>query len=173
MNWEAVGAVGEVGGAVAVVATLVYLAAQVRQSQQIARSESESHSSALWFQHCLQPAIHPGVARIVEVGLSDPGQLDAEDVRRFRWWIMHFYFLAEDTWRKHKSGLLSREAWEGYERVITGMWNSALVAEFWEADPASEAYSLEFRAFMMTLREQSSDWSLSYQSGRLPREPST
>lgn len=32
MNWEAIGAIGEVGGAIAVVATLVYLAVQIRQN---------------------------------------------------------------------------------------------------------------------------------------------
>ncbi len=32
MNWEALGAIGEVGGAVAVVFTLGYLAAQIRQN---------------------------------------------------------------------------------------------------------------------------------------------
>ncbi len=34
MNWEAIGAVGEVGGAIAVVATLVYVALQVRRGRQ-------------------------------------------------------------------------------------------------------------------------------------------
>ena len=32
MNWDAISAVGEIVGAVAVVVTLVYLAAQIRQS---------------------------------------------------------------------------------------------------------------------------------------------
>jgi len=32
MNWEAIGAVGEILGAVAVLITLVYLAIQIRQS---------------------------------------------------------------------------------------------------------------------------------------------
>jgi len=32
MNWEAIGAVGEIVGAIAVVATLAYLAAQIRQN---------------------------------------------------------------------------------------------------------------------------------------------
>ena len=32
MNWEAIGATGEVVGAVAVFATLVYLAIQIRQN---------------------------------------------------------------------------------------------------------------------------------------------
>ena len=32
MNWEAIGAIGELAGAIAVVATLFYLARQIRQS---------------------------------------------------------------------------------------------------------------------------------------------
>ncbi len=34
MNWEAIGAIGEVGGAIAVVVTLAYLARQIRDSAQ-------------------------------------------------------------------------------------------------------------------------------------------
>ena len=37
MNWEAAGAVGEIVGAVAVLITLVYLAAQIKQSNDLAR----------------------------------------------------------------------------------------------------------------------------------------
>lgn len=41
MNWDAIGAVGEVLGAVAVIATLAYLAVQVRHLK------SELHMSSL------------------------------------------------------------------------------------------------------------------------------
>ena len=37
MNWEAIGAVGEMVGAAAVLATLAYLATQVRKSNELAR----------------------------------------------------------------------------------------------------------------------------------------
>ena len=55
MNWEAIGAVGEIIGAAAVVATLGYLAVQTRQSNRLARSaavlklfaENRSHRNAL------------------------------------------------------------------------------------------------------------------------------
>lgn len=39
MNWEAIGAVGEIVGALAVVVTLFYLAQQVRHSTRMARAE--------------------------------------------------------------------------------------------------------------------------------------
>ena len=40
MNWEAIGAVGEVVGAIAVVATLVYLATQIRQNTKTVKNSS-------------------------------------------------------------------------------------------------------------------------------------
>ena len=43
MNWEAIGAVGEIGGAAGVIITLVYLAIQVRSSAKA--TESQVHAS--------------------------------------------------------------------------------------------------------------------------------
>ena len=40
MNWEAIGAVGEVAGAVAVVLTLVYLSKQIRHSTEVSKVSS-------------------------------------------------------------------------------------------------------------------------------------
>ena len=40
MNWEAIGAIGEVLGALAVVITLIYLAVQVRQARMAQRLDS-------------------------------------------------------------------------------------------------------------------------------------
>jgi len=40
MNWEAIGAVGEILGAIAVVVSLVYLATQIRQNSKAVRNEA-------------------------------------------------------------------------------------------------------------------------------------
>ena len=40
MNWEAIGAVGEVLGAVGVIATLGYLAVQIRQNTRTVKSSA-------------------------------------------------------------------------------------------------------------------------------------
>ena len=39
MNWEAIGAIGEVVGAAGVIATLIYLAAQIRQNAAATRAD--------------------------------------------------------------------------------------------------------------------------------------
>lgn len=43
MNWDAIGAIGEIAGALAVVASLIYLATQLRQNNKLIDLESEKH----------------------------------------------------------------------------------------------------------------------------------
>ena len=45
MNWEAIGAVGEIVGAIAVIATLAYLAIQVRQGTNSVQGAAELEAS--------------------------------------------------------------------------------------------------------------------------------
>ena len=48
MNWEAIGAVGEIAGATAVVLSLIYLAIQGRQNSNMARAESRLRLVDTW-----------------------------------------------------------------------------------------------------------------------------
>jgi hypothetical protein len=43
MNWDAIGAVGEIVGALTVLITLIYLATQIRQSNRIGITASEAN----------------------------------------------------------------------------------------------------------------------------------
>ena len=49
MNWDAIGAIGEILGALAVVATLFYLAIQIRHSARL--SQSQIHTELLALGH--------------------------------------------------------------------------------------------------------------------------
>ena len=48
MNWEAAGAIGELIGAFAVVATLIYLAIQIRENTRASKSEAFRDGVAVW-----------------------------------------------------------------------------------------------------------------------------
>ncbi len=62
MNWDAIGAVGEIAGAMAVIVTLVYLASQVRQNSVIMQADmyqkAERHKSSVKQRACIQPRIY-------------------------------------------------------------------------------------------------------------------
>ncbi len=57
MNWDAIGALGEIAGAVAVFASLVYLALQMRQNTRAIRGRAEQETVSLQ-QSALQPALN-------------------------------------------------------------------------------------------------------------------
>ena len=94
MNWEAIGAIGEILGAAAVIATLIYLATQVRQSSKSidnatawaitqaladvnARISSDSDLTELWLR-----------------GRKNLSDLDEVESERFRAYAMDLLNLA-------------------------------------------------------------------------------
>ena len=79
MNWEAIGAVGEVLGSIAVLATLVYLAVQVRHARsEYVRSISQTRYATIR-EVISEPMRNPDLLRILvkadQVMVSDPKTL--------------------------------------------------------------------------------------------------
>ena len=61
MNWEAIGAVGEIIGAIAVVASLVYVGIQVHQSNILSRSQTRQSIMQLVQQELYKLADDPTI----------------------------------------------------------------------------------------------------------------
>ena len=83
MNWDAIGAIGEVVGAAATVATLLYLAAQIRRANVLATAESGRYSQQAANPTLLAMVQDPDVARVFREGLRDRDGLSADDQIRF------------------------------------------------------------------------------------------
>ena len=71
MNWDAISAVGEILGAVAVVISLVYLATQIRQNSRSVNIESERFLNESWNTIQRDLATDEGTADIINRGLND------------------------------------------------------------------------------------------------------
>ena len=84
MNWDAIGAVGEIIGALAVVITLLFLTIQVRQSTVAVRhatARGVAEDANAWRYKIIESA---DVSELFRSGLRDPECLDANDRYRFR-----------------------------------------------------------------------------------------
>ena len=57
MNWEAVGAFAEAIGAIAVVATLIYLAAQIRQNTTALKGQTRASITQSSIDHLSMPIV--------------------------------------------------------------------------------------------------------------------
>ena len=140
MNWEAIGAVGEVLGAFGVILTLGYLAAQIRQNTGMMRAQTRaeiSRDSINTIRETLVDDRLPGIL----VKRVERHKLDAEEQIRLdaylritlrQWESAHYqvrsklYDEAEfsgqlQTWRlllnNHRSGL--REFWEAHRQEFS------------------------------------------------------
>ena len=87
MNWDAVGAIGEVVGAFAVVMTLIYLSVQTRQNTKAVRHASArgvQEDANAWRFRIVES---PEVSELFRKGLRDPESLEANDKYRFRMFL--------------------------------------------------------------------------------------
>ena len=78
MDWQAIGALGELLGGVVVLASLAFLAIQIRrhtQALQVSSSEEANRSFAAYTAMFTQP----GISRLYRVGLSTPDVLDDDE----------------------------------------------------------------------------------------------
>jgi len=113
LDWNAVGAIGETIGAIAVLVTLIYLSLQVRQNtasnQNIAIQTISAHN-AEWLSLVTADA---EVARIYQMGSKDLGSLEDEDLGRFTSLMAHFFRLYETQYHLHLNGAIPADLWEG------------------------------------------------------------
>ena len=128
MNWEAIGAIGEIVGAIGVIVTLGYLGYQVRQNttqleqnERTAIAAAVSVSATNYRENRRHIYTNRDVAGIVLQGMSDPEDLDEIDQYRFRLviqntmdalWDLYSQTVITDfspeTWNTQGIGLVKR-----------------------------------------------------------------
>ena len=124
MNWEAIGAIGEVLGAGAVVATLIYLAIQVRHSksmlqtnQNLAIGQAYQHRTSITSDNFrAQLANHDPIAIRVKVDRGE--ELTEEEKGAMRVVSALGHFAYDNMYYQYSLGLLDEETWSGTRSVL-------------------------------------------------------
>ncbi len=145
MNWEAVGAIGEIVGAGAVFATLIYLAVQIRQNTRSLKLTVEK-DIAIHFAQVNYDLAPTSVAHILGRAAADVSQLNDEELAQFGLFANGFFRtqqLAYDQWLE---GNLSRRSWESIESHFKTQLASAGIKAFW--DVRSATFKPEFQDYV-------------------------
>ncbi|MEN8374802.1 MAG: hypothetical protein ABFS34_05080 [Gemmatimonadota bacterium] len=90
-NWEAIGAVGEIVGAVAVVLTLLYLAKQIRQSSRSVEIGALRDTTSFWHRWSEMLATSPGLAEVVAKGSDSYEALTEAEKLRYGAFVQSFF----------------------------------------------------------------------------------
>ena len=93
MKWEAIGAVGETVGALAVLATLVYLAMQIRQNTKAVQAAAVDSANSQVSKIREVIFADADVANMYRRGNEDPASLSQDDTIRYRL-LIHNIMLA-------------------------------------------------------------------------------
>ncbi|MEH6516951.1 MAG: hypothetical protein V7742_09725 [Halioglobus sp.] len=84
MNWEAIGAVGELVGALAVLVTLVYLSMQIRQNTKSVQAAAVDSANSQVSRIREVIFADADVANMYRRGTEDPASLSQDDTIRYR-----------------------------------------------------------------------------------------
>jgi hypothetical protein len=151
INWDAVGAIGEIAGAATVIVTLVYLALQVKHATSVARA-SARQAVAQMNVDSLAASFDPHVLSLAAKKATLGEELTPDEHSNYVRWILLRMRVFENAHYQHKQGLLDEEEWTGYTVLILGLAGPASYAhEHWKW--AAGSYSPSFVAEVERIME--------------------
>jgi len=128
MNWEAIGAIGEVAGAIGVIVTLIYLAAQIRQSNNLSRSASRQ---ALVANDVTSLTANLRIADVF-AKLVSAEELTAQDQLELSFMFSIDLRNREFEYFQYTNGLLDEKVWLSYRQVILVNHSTSFGLIWWE-----------------------------------------
>ena len=156
MTFEELGGLGEFVGALAVLASLIYVARQIHQNTKatrLATFQAGFDASQSIFDAAARDA---ELARILRIGLADPSKLTEDEYARLFWWVFLALRLAENGFFQHQAGAVDDDTWKARSRGYENLLASPTVNAIW-------------KTLSPTFRGDFQDWV----SSRAPRKPIT
>lgn len=112
MNWEAIIAVAEVVGAIAVVLSLIYVATQIKQNTEASRAQSINQINGQYGALMSQIATNGELARIYRKA-TDGEDLNPDESVRYTAYLSAFFAFVEEIFLLHRSGIYEENLGEG------------------------------------------------------------
>lgn len=128
MNWDAINAVAESLGALAVVITLVYLATQVRQGNLLAKYQVRQRMLDQAHDELYTLMEDPS---IVHASVKE-GPLTEEEQARLSLFLVAFMRQREWEWFQLQDGLIDEAVYRSYHDVIAIHLGTARTRKWWD-----------------------------------------
>ena len=147
MNWNALGAMGEIVGAIGVIVSLLYLASQVRNNSRQLR-----HASAQAVLDKLngligQLAFSPGAGDVWTRGLSGLDALkDDEELVRFSSMLLTAFWAYEEVFHYRRAGMIEDWAWTHAKAPVEHFMRTPGFQEWWLR--REDWFGEDFQAFI-------------------------
>ncbi len=131
MNWEAIGSVGEIVGALAVFLTLVYLAIQIRQNTKAVRAAAIDSTISQVNQIRTSVFSDPEVANMYRRGNENPENLTGDEKLRYRLLIHNILLAESNVFAQADFTGLSDSTWQTQIPIVSRVVGSPGGKWFW------------------------------------------
>jgi hypothetical protein len=149
MDWDAISAVSQLVGSIAVVLSVLYLALQVHQSTRVARLATQDAAAAA-LRDVTKPLMENAeLERIWRVGLEDIGALSVEERARFFHAAYQFLKAFETLHFHYAYGLMDKQLFEGWHGLLRHYVAAPGIAHYWKLRP--DIFSEQFRNYVNSL----------------------
>ena len=145
MNWDAIGAIGEIAGAIAVVGSLVFLASQIRAQNHESRMTAMHEISAA-FRDSISSGVEPAIAEIMMRANQDFDSLLDHEKFVVISFGQGFLRVWEEAFHQHSEGRLSEKIWNVMVKQYAAVLSSPNISKVWNL--RKEYYDPSFRDFV-------------------------
>ena len=132
MTLDDLGNLGEFVGAVAVVASLLYLAAQIRQNSRLLRASAIQSAATITAGSLSTIARDSNAARVLARGMADFDSLAGEDAVQCSAVLFLIFNEVQNSFRMHREGLIPEERWQSASAVAAFYLRTPGVRGWWK-----------------------------------------
>ncbi len=148
MNWEAVGAISEIVGAIAVVVSLLYLGLQIRIQNAESRAAA-MHDFYVGWRESSASFIDGALAEIFVKANANFDSLTEPERLRLLGGLHGLIRLFEEAFFQHQQKRLTPGLWDAINRQYSSLFSSPVYKKYWEMRCAW--YHEEFQQYVDSL----------------------
>lgn len=131
VNWRAIGAIGEIAGAIGVILSLVYLGRQIHHQNRESRIQSVNELTRQWNDFLGVLTEHRDLCETWLQGMTSFHDLDPPRLVQFSACIGRLFRIYESLWQHNAEDRLTREMWHGVESAMQDAMSYPGVRAWW------------------------------------------
>lgn len=148
MNWDALGTIAEIVGALAVVVSIAYLAVQIRTNTKAIKASASFEATHSWAEFNRTMLGVPDEMVVLCIKAYDPATKisDLSDIEYWRLVAMHrtIFQSLEAQYYQYRYGFLETDVWDNRVKVARGILDLPVFHEWWKQEVQTSTYSNDF-----------------------------
>ncbi len=147
MNWDAIGAIAELAGAVGVVASLIYLGTQIRHSTKASSVEAKLTTTSMHSSVVDLLIADPALNELFMRGVASTEELTPEEYQRFSNLCLKTFWYFSAAHYQLRTGMLDEDNWFETKSLLEFELSGAGVRGWWRR-LGSRRFSGKFAEFV-------------------------